>query len=125
MAFDLDKVIAEYAGTAKKRRPYPFTFDGEKFTLPGEYDMIAVRMAAEMDLLSAFQRLLGPEQYAKVVASPTLLSPQALNAILDDYYKFLAGMAAGESSASSRSSKSTARRSSTTSANGGRSRSRR
>lgn len=108
MAFDLDKVIAERTAKEKKRKPYQFKFDEQTFTLPAEVDSIAVRAAAQGDNLTAFRRLLGVDQFEAIAQSPTMLHPTDLEAIMKDYYDFLAGLAAGESSASSTSSRSTA-----------------
>lgn len=112
--FDLDKLIAERPA-GKKRKPFPFKFAGVTYQLPGELDTIALRAAAELDPLTALIRLLGPAQFEQLRAAPQVLDKVTLRNLMDGYYRYIAGLEAGESSASSTRSKRTARPSKRTS----------
>lgn len=115
MAFDLDKVIAEGANSASKKKPFDFTFDGNTYTLPNEIDVLAIASAADGDLLGALRRLLQADQFEKIKTSSVVFTGTAMSALLDAYFTHVSALTVGESSASTRSSKSTARPSKPTS----------
>lgn len=110
MSFDLDALIAE----AEQRPPFEFTFGGEQYELPPDLDItIAVSLSAG-DLLGSLQKLLGEEQWARIVASKATFTASAMLTLLERYGEYC-GTSLGESAASSRSSKSTVRPSKRTS----------
>lgn len=114
MPFDLDKLIAEQPKTNRKKR-FSFTFDGGEFVLPNDLDVIALRAAAQGDIVTAFRRVLTDEQFQRIQASSVSLTLPVLMGLMDAYYEHVTGLNAGEPRASSNSLKSTARPSKPTS----------
>ena len=99
--FDLDALTAEEAG-----EPFRFRFGGEMYELPARVDL---RMALALEagrLGETLERLLGPDQWERLQASPAVLDGPAFQALLVKYLG-AQGMTVGESSASSASSGST------------------
>lgn len=116
MTFDLDAVIAE--AKPDRRKKFTFTFDGETYTLPNDVDLLALGAASKGDVNTAFRRLMSDDDYARIQQSKKTLNYDTLFTLLNAYYEHVTGLAAGESSASTRSSTSTARPSSKTSKTG-------
>jgi hypothetical protein len=106
--FDLDALAAE-----AEQHPFKFTFGGEEYERP-PMDM---KLATEIDGLSmveVFRKLLGDEQWDRIVASTSRLTQPMFVALLDRWESHY-GSSLGESRASRRSSQSTARPSKRTS----------
>lgn len=98
--FNLDAVIAEETG-----KPFTFQFAGEKYTLPPSLDAPAAVLLASGDgtqMAEGLKRLLGAEQWGRIVASDQVLTVPAIGALLEAYTAHT-GATPGESSASSRS----------------------
>lgn len=94
MAFDLDAVLREEDG-----EPFHFRFGGEDYSLPAHPD---VRAGLAFDAGRAeegLQLLLGPDQWARLKASPATLTEAGFVALMDAYQKHL-GVGLGESQAS-------------------------
>lgn len=105
--FDLDAYVDE----AEDKRPdFEFIFGGEKYTLPLKPDFFAILDLEHQNFKSGLMRLLGGEQWARMVASDAVMDTGRLNALLEAYQKHL-GVKPGESLASPASSKKTATRS--------------
>lgn len=107
MAFDLDKLVSEQP-SAKRKKKFEFTFEGNVYTMPNEIDMLGLRAATTGDVTTAFKRALGPTQYAQIEASDSVLQQSSILELMGAYYEHVGGLSAGESSASSSSLKSTA-----------------
>lgn len=118
-SFDLDAFIAEAAD-----KPFTFTFDGQRYELPSDPDFFVITNFVNGNLLTAFRRLMGDEQFKRMDASAKPFGAKALTELFDRYMKF-AGLSLGKSPASSRSSRGTGRSSNRTSAATTRSRSKR
>lgn len=112
--FDLDALLDDN----EEREPFAFKWDGEEYELPPVRDMRAVGAISAGRIYDGLLLLLGPEQWARIQASPKVLSAPKLRKLLDAYSEYIDGLNVGESSASSSSSKSTARRSTRTSRSG-------
>lgn len=107
-AFDLDAVLAE-EDAAEKRKPFPFTFDGKKYTLPPVMDVRALAAIEQGELAGILRHLLGSEQWAYIEASPKMLTVTAMSALVEAYYKYIGGADLGKLLASTGSSASTAK----------------
>lgn len=110
MGFDLDALAAEAAGAA----PFEFTFGGETYELPGQFDMRAAAALSAGKVYEGLESLLGAAQWARMQAAEQVLTDTMLAALLDRYAEHT-GVSLGESSASSSSSRSTGRPSKPTS----------
>lgn len=98
--FDLDAVVAE----AEPRAPWTFTFGGEEYAMPGTPDAIAFLMLTKDETAAdGFARLLGPDQWARMKASPSLLDGPAFRKLIDAYVSAAGNTTVGESSASATS----------------------
>lgn len=112
MVFDLDAVIAEEQATVE---PFEFTFAGATYTLPGVVDVPAIAQFTRGEIDSAMRRLLGDNQWQRIIDSPVVLSQNALVALMGEYAERSGGASLGELSASTGSSKNTGRPSKRTS----------
>lgn len=92
--FDLDAVTNEVEGI-----PFDFTFGGEKYQLPPKVDFFAAVAFAEGDRITGMRRLLGDEQWDRMVASDATFDETRLGALLEAYRAHL-GVGLGESGAS-------------------------
>lgn len=105
MTFNLDAVEVEASG-----KPFVFTFGGEKYTIDAPPDVQGAAMLERGEVSAAMERLLGEEQWARIIASDEVLDGNRFAALFEamgDHF----GVDAGKSSGSSRSSKNTAGRS--------------
>jgi hypothetical protein len=103
--FDLDKVLAE----RKKTPPFQFTFDGERYVLPGRPDVRAAAAMSAGRLDDGFRLLLGPDQWDKLQASPKVFDDDALITLMEAYQAH-SGEDLGEFRASTNSSSTTVKR---------------
>lgn len=105
--YDLDAAIRE--GKAEHDlEPFEFTFNGDTFSLPADFDLSALDLLDAGNLAGAFLRLLGNEQRARLDALPASFGIVALAKVMDAYMVHL-GIDVGELSASTASSVSTAK----------------
>lgn len=95
--FDLDAVENETEGI-----PFEFSFGGEKYELPPRVDFFAAAAFAQGDRITGVHRLLGDEQWERMVASDAVFDEPKLLALLEEYRKHL-GVSLGESDASTSS----------------------
>lgn len=98
--FDLDKVLEE----EEEKPDFEFSFDGDKYTLPGAIDVRAIAAISGGRLDDGLRMLLDPEQWQKIQDSPKRLTITALERLFDDYAKFTGATSLGGSSASTPSS---------------------
>lgn len=112
MPFDLDAVIAEEQATVE---PFEFTFDGETYYLPGVVDVAAIAQFTRGEIDGAMRRLLGADQWQRIIDSTVTLSQRAVVALMSEYAERSGGAPLGELSASTGSSKNTGRPSKRTS----------
>lgn len=109
--FDLDA----FEGDARDRKPpFLFRFGGEDYELPGNPSILAVMDIESGRLEAGLRKLLGPEQFARMVATDAVMDEPRLTALLVRWQRHL-GLAPGNSKASPGSSRTTARRSKRTS----------
>lgn len=101
MAFDLDAVGREAEG-----EPFTFTFGGEEYVLPAQPDMRVATAASAGRLEEMLERMLGPDQWARLQASPAPFTSVQLDALLTAYGEHL-GIDMGNSEASPSFYKST------------------
>lgn len=66
--FDLDALDVEAMGT-----PFTFTFGGEEYELPVVADLAVGELLTDGDWSGAIRKMLGPGQWARVVASDAVL----------------------------------------------------
>jgi hypothetical protein len=95
--FDLDALAVEV-----ERAPFTFRFDGVTYELPPVLDVRAAAALEAQRLDEALHRLLGPEQWAQLSASPKTFAGDHLWALLEAYARHL-GVELGNSSASTAS----------------------
>jgi hypothetical protein len=109
MVFKLDAIENE-----AKEELFTFTFDGETYTLPPDFDMRHAAMFTSGDILGGLEAVLGPDQWDQLDSSPKILSIKRVNALLEAWCEHI-GVELGESAASSRSVRRAAARSKRTS----------
>jgi hypothetical protein len=109
MAFKLDAVARE-----AKAEPFEFTFDGETYTMPPDFDVRYAGMMTDGDVLGGLAGVLGPEQWERLNSADAILSITKVNELLEEWCEHI-GVELGESSAPSRSVRRTAARSKATS----------
>lgn len=102
--FDLDALARE-----ANQVPFEFRFGGEVYTCPGELDIRVVSALGAGDLEGALQRMLGDDQWQRMLASPQVLTAPMLLGVLREYSEH-SGVELPNLSASTGSSGSTARR---------------
>lgn len=113
--FDLDLDALDALEREVVGAPFRFQFGGESYEIPYEVDTGALACVADpAHLYQGMQRLLGDEQWQRVLDSKTVLTRNRLKILLDAYMAHV-GSGVGESSASSVSSNRAARRSKQTS----------
>lgn len=104
-AFDLDKIIAE----REPKQPFRFVFGGDEYSLPPNPDLTAMALLTDPTTTrQGLAKLLGEEQWERLVSSEAILDVPALNALLEAYQDHVGDL--GESKASARSSKATAKK---------------
>lgn len=99
--FDLDALEHEANG-----EPFTFRFGGEVYSLPASPDLRAIASLEAQRLDDALLRLLGEEQYGRLMASPATFDAPTFETLLEAYREHL-GVAPGNSSASTGSSVTT------------------
>lgn len=92
--FDLDAVKNEAEGT-----PFEFKFGGQKFSLPASIDILGAASLMSGDLVTGLKRLLGDEQWDRLVGLPQVFDTNRLVSLMDAYRDHL-GISLGESLAS-------------------------
>lgn len=95
--FNLDAVANEADGI-----PFDFTFSGEKFQLPPQPDVIAASLFAQGNFHAGLMRMLGPDQWERMLAADEVMTREKLGALLNAY-RAHAGADMGESVASTSS----------------------
>lgn len=90
MTFNLDAVQSDATG-----EPFPFTFGGEDYTLPATVDIIAAAALEGGKLYEGLHRLLGDEQWERLLASPSVLDTDRLKALMEAYAEHI-GLSLGE-----------------------------
>lgn len=95
--FDLDAAANEAEGI-----PFDFTFGGEKYQLPPRPDVLAASMLSVGNLYGGLERMLGEEQWQRILSSSAVMDEPKFAALLAAY-KAHSGVDVGESVASSRS----------------------
>ena len=101
MPFDLDAVVREVEG-----EPFAFTFGGEEYVLPAQPDILGAAAATGGRLDVLLRRLLGDEQWDRMLASPATFTNEHLETLMDAYGAHL-GIDMGNSQASPSFYKST------------------
>lgn len=114
MVFDLDKLIAERQ-PKRRRKQFQFKFGGDTYSLQGELDTLALNALGGPHGNEGLRKLLGPEQYDRILASEAVMTDATLQELFSAYAKHLGGVELGESDASPRRSTRTARPSKRTS----------
>jgi hypothetical protein len=94
MAFDLDALARETEG-----EPFTFTFGGDEYELPAQPDVRAITAASAGRVEEMLERLLGADQWARLQASPALLTQEMFKGLLTAYGEHL-GIDVGNLSAS-------------------------
>lgn len=95
--FDLDAVANEEGGI-----PFDFTFGGEKYQLPPRPDVLAASLMSVGNLYGGLARLMGDEQWERILGSDAVMDEPKLAALLAAY-KAHSGVDLGESVASTSS----------------------
>jgi hypothetical protein len=104
--FSVTKVLDE----AEPKVDFFFEFYGEEYTLPARPDLVAASLlSSENSFGEGFERLMGQEQWARLIDQPEVFSPDALQAVMEAYKEHI-GEDLGESRASTRSSKTTGKK---------------
>jgi hypothetical protein len=93
---------------------WQFEFDGERYTLPPDFDARAIAHLLAGNLYDGLRTMLGDEQWARLDASPKVFGQNELRRLVNAYAEGI-GADLGEFAASSDSSPSTATRSKRTS----------
>ena len=101
MPFDLDAVAREAEG-----EPFSFTFGGEEYELPPQPDILGAAAATGGRLDVLLRRLLGDDQWNRLLDSPATFTNEHLQALMDAYGAHL-GIDMGNSQASPSFYKST------------------
>jgi hypothetical protein len=78
--FDVDALIAE-----AERRPFRWRWGGEVWTFPATMDISVVQLVDDRKALEAVEKLMGPEQWARLVDMPEIIGAVDLKAVLDRY----------------------------------------
>jgi hypothetical protein len=66
-------------------KAWHFTFDGDDYTLPSDFDMRAMAAFTGGRLDDAFRILLGPEQWQRMQASPKTFGYSQFEALMKTY----------------------------------------
>lgn len=99
--------VVEAVAREALEQPWEFTFDGESYLLPNDFDMRAAACLAGGDLERGLQILLGAEQWERLCRSPLIFGVKQLKDLLNAYTTDI-GVELGEWQASSVSSPNTA-----------------
>lgn len=78
--FDVDALIAE-----AERRPFRWRWGGEVWTFPATMDISVVQLVDDRKALEAVEKLMGPEQWGRLVDMPEIIGAVDLKAVLDRY----------------------------------------
>lgn len=97
MTFDLDAVVAEGEGE-DHRESFGFTFGGEHYELPAHMDIVAAAALASGQPIG-LTKMLGDEQWNRLLASPAVLDQAKLEALMEAYGAHV-GVSPGELAAS-------------------------
>jgi hypothetical protein len=90
MGFDLDAVVSE-----SEAKPFEFTFGGEGYTLPAQVDLLAAASLEGGKLYEGLRRLLGDDQWDRLLESKAVLDTPKLQALMEQYAKHV-GLSLGE-----------------------------
>jgi hypothetical protein len=101
MVYKVEAVEREGAET-----PWEFDFDGDRYSLPPDFDMRAAAKLTNGDLHGALEMLLGAEQWQRLQASPKIFSLEELGKLLQSWASDI-GVDLGEFTASPPSSRRT------------------
>jgi hypothetical protein len=99
--FNLDAVVSETGS-----EPFDFTFGGEGYTLPAQVDLLAAASLEGGKLYEGLHRLMGDDQWDRLLASKAVMDNDKLKALMEAYAAHV-GLSLGESGASTGSSVST------------------
>lgn len=94
--FDLDAIKTDNV----EQGPFRFRFGGDEYEMPGTIDLLGTAALTEGKLAQGFARLLGDEQWSRMLASKAVLTADAAKALMDAYAAHLGLGDAGESLAS-------------------------
>jgi hypothetical protein len=83
---------------------WKFEFDGDVYSLPPDFDMLAAAKLTGGDILGGLQLLLGPDQWKRLEASPKVFGIKAMIELLQAYCTDI-GVDLGEFVAPSRQSR--------------------
>lgn len=114
MSFDLDAIVAEER-KGPEPDPFTFTFDKQTYSLPGTLDVRVINQFEEGRFDQALKLLAGDKQWAKIVASPQMLTLQSIDTLLGEWAKHCGAAALGKLPRSGGPSKTTAKKSRPTS----------
>jgi hypothetical protein len=101
MVYKVEAVEREGSG-----EPWKFDFDGDRYSLPSDFDMRAAAKLTNGDLHGALEMLLGAEQWNRLQASPKIFSLEQLGKLLQSWATDI-GVDLGELTASPPSSRRT------------------
>jgi hypothetical protein len=93
---------------ANDGEPYRFKFGGEDYEMPPDIDLTSIALLDSGDPERALERLLGEEQWQRMVESPAAFGIRQLKALLQGYSQHLGMDSLGGSLASPGSSHNTA-----------------
>jgi hypothetical protein len=99
MVYKLEAVARDASGEC-----WEFDFDGERYELPGDFDMRAAGALADGDLNGGLRLLMGDEQWDRLCQSNKVFGVRAMTDLLNAYCEGI-GVDLGESVAPSRSSR--------------------
>lgn len=88
--FNLDAVVTESEAT-----PFDFTFGGEGYTLPAQVDLLAAASLEGGKLYEGLHRLMGDDQWERLLAAKAVLDTPRLKALMEAYAKHV-GLSLGE-----------------------------
>jgi hypothetical protein len=88
--FNLDAVVSESEAT-----PFDFTFGGEGYVLPAQVDLLAAASLEGGKLYEGLHRLLGDDQWERLLAAKAVLDTERLKALMEAYAKHV-GLSLGE-----------------------------
>lgn len=85
-----------------QREPFRFTHGGQVYELPPDIDLRLASKTRGADPLAQLEEFLGADQWSRIMASDTPLTPKMLVAVTSSYGEYLR-VPLGESAASSSS----------------------
>jgi hypothetical protein len=90
VSFDLDAIVTETDAT-----PFDFTFGGEPYTLPAQVDIVAAAALEGGKLYEGLHKLLGEDQWDRLLKSEAVLDTPKLKALMEEYARHV-GLSLGE-----------------------------